>query len=55
MYFPIGIPFHLITIITGSTTHYVAFPEQYSLLIVPVMAAFIACFASLRLRGNRVN
>ena len=55
MYFPIGIPFHLITIITGSTAHYAGFPEQYSLLIVPVMAAFIACFAGLRLRGNRVN
>ncbi len=50
IYFPVGIPFHLITITTGSTAHYAAFPERYSLLIVPVMAAFMACFASLRLR-----
>jgi hypothetical protein len=50
VYFPIGLPFHLITITTGSTTHYAAFPEQYSLLIVPVMAAMVACFASLRVR-----
>jgi hypothetical protein len=55
MYFPIGLPFHLITITTGSTAHYSVFPEQYSLLIVPVMATFIACFAGLRLRGRRVN
>jgi hypothetical protein len=53
IYFPIGLPFHLITITTGSTAHYAAFPERYSLLIVPVMAAFIACFASLRLPNNR--
>jgi len=50
IYFPVGLPFHLITITTGSTAHYAAFPERYSLLIVPVMAAFVACFASLRLQ-----
>jgi cytochrome bd-type quinol oxidase subunit 2 len=50
VYFPIGIPFHILTVVTGSTAHYAAFPEQYSLLIVPVMAVIIACLASLRLR-----
>jgi hypothetical protein len=54
IYFPVGLPFHLITITTGSTAHYALFPEQYSLLIVPVMGAFMACFASLRLRVNRL-
>jgi hypothetical protein len=53
IYFPVGLPFHLITITTGSTAHYAAFPERYSLLIVPVMAAFIACFATLRLPETR--
>ncbi len=53
IYFPIGLPFHLITITTGSTAHYAAFPEWYSLLIVPVMVVIMACFAGLRLRTNR--
>ncbi len=53
IYFPVGIPFHLITVTTGSTAHYAVFPEQYSLLIVPVMTAFIACFAGLRVRANQ--
>jgi hypothetical protein len=55
MYFPIGLPFHLLTIITGSTSHYAVFPEGYSMLIVRVMAAFIACFVGLRLGGNSEN
>ncbi len=50
IYFAIGLPLHLRTITTGSTAHYAAFPEQYSLVIVPVMAAIMACFATLRLR-----
>lgn len=49
IYFPIGIPLHLITVTTGSTAHYTAIPEWYSLLIAPVMALFIACLAGLRL------
>lgn len=53
IYFPLGLPLHLITITTGSTAHYAAFPERYSLVIVPVMAAIITCFASLRLRAER--
>ncbi len=52
IYFPIGLPFHLLTITTGSTAHYATFPEQYSLLVIPVMATFMACFASLRLRAT---
>ena len=52
VYFPVGIPFHVLTVLTGSTAHYAAFPEQYSLLIVPVMGAIIACLAALRLREH---
>jgi hypothetical protein len=52
IYFPVGLPLHLRTIMTSSTAHYTAFPEQYSLLIVPVMAAFITCFACLRLQAG---
>jgi hypothetical protein len=48
IYFPIGIPLHLMTVTTGSTAHYAAFPEQYSMLIAPVMAMFIGCLAALR-------
>lgn len=50
IYFPIGIPLHLLTIVTGSTAHYAALPGWYSLLIVPVMAALVAILATLRLR-----
>ncbi|HMQ32597.1 MAG TPA: hypothetical protein PKD53_17830 [Chloroflexaceae bacterium] len=50
IYFPIGLPFHLITMTTGATGHYAALPDWYSLLIVPVMAAIVTCFAALRLR-----
>jgi hypothetical protein len=49
IYFPLGIPLHLITITTGSTAHYAAIPEWYSMLIAPVMVALIACLAALRL------
>lgn len=48
VYFPIGIPFHIITILTGSTDHYEALPEWYSLVILPVMGAMILFFARLR-------
>jgi hypothetical protein len=51
IYFPVGLPLHLITITTGATDHYAAIPEWYSLLIVPVMTALIACLAALRLSG----
>jgi hypothetical protein len=50
IYFLVGLPLHLITITTGATGHYAAIPAWYSLLIVPVMAAMVACFAALRLR-----
>lgn len=52
IYFPIGIPLHLITITTGSTAQYAAIPAWYSLAIAPVMAAFITCLAMLRLPGS---
>jgi hypothetical protein len=52
IYFPVGLPLHLITITTGSIDHYAAIPEWYSLLIVPVMAAIISCLAALRLSGT---
>lgn len=52
IYFPIGIPLHLITVTTGSTAHYAAIPEWYSLLIAPVMALFITCLAALRLTAT---
>lgn len=50
IYFLISIPFHALTVVTGSTAHYDRFPEQYSKLIVPVMLSFVAGLASLRLR-----
>lgn len=49
IYFPIGIPLHLITVTTGSTAQYTAIPEWYSMLIAPVMALFITCLALVRL------
>ena len=52
IYFPIGIPLHLITVISGSTAQYSAIPEWYSLLIAPVMALFITCLAMLRPAGK---
>ncbi len=52
IYFPLGLPLHLLTITTGSTTHYASIPPWYSLVIVPVMAAFISCLAALRLSGE---
>jgi hypothetical protein len=48
VYFPIGIPIHVITIVNGNTDHYGVFPGWYSFVILPVMLAMIAFFASLR-------
>jgi hypothetical protein len=48
VYFPIGIPVHVITIINGNTDHYGVFPGWYSLVILPVMLAMMAFFARLR-------
>jgi hypothetical protein len=55
VYFPLGLPLHLLTITTGSAAHYAPIPPWYSLLIVPVMAAFISCLATLRLSGERAK
>jgi hypothetical protein len=51
IYFPIGLPLHLMTITTGSTAQYAGIPEWYSLLIMPVMATFIALLAALHVAG----
>lgn len=48
IYFPVGLPLHVRTLVTGSVAHYGAIPAGYSALIVPVMAAMAALFASLR-------
>jgi hypothetical protein len=48
VYFPIGIPVHVITIVNGNTDHYGVFPGWYSLVILPVMLAMMAFFARLR-------
>ena len=48
VYFPIGIPIHVITIVNGNADHYGVFPDWYSFAILPVMVAMIAFFARLR-------
>ncbi len=48
VYFPIGIPIHVVTIVNGNTDHYGVFPDWYSFAILPVMLAMIAFFARLR-------
>ncbi len=48
VYFPIGIPVHVITIVNGNTDHYGVFPGWYSLVILPVMLAMVAFFGRLR-------
>lgn len=40
-YFLISIPFHAKTLFTWSTAHFTAFPEYYSLLIIPVQLLFL--------------
>ena len=48
VYFPIGIPIHVITIVNGNTDHYGVFPGWYSFVVLPVMLAMIVLFARLR-------
>lgn len=48
VYFPIGIPFHVITVVNGDTDHYEFFPAWYSFVILPVMLAMVVFFARLR-------
>jgi hypothetical protein len=48
VYFPIGIPIHVITILNGNADHYGVFPGWYSYVILPVMLAMIVFFARLR-------
>ncbi len=48
VYFPIGIPIHVITIVNGNTDHYGVFPGWYSFAVLPVMLAMIIFFARLR-------
>ena len=48
VYFPIGIPIHVITVVNGNTDHYGVFPGWYSFAILPVMLAMIVFFARLR-------
>lgn len=40
-YFVISIPFHAKTLLTWSTAHFTAFPEYYSLIIIPVQLLFL--------------
>jgi hypothetical protein len=47
VYFPLGIPFHVITIINGNADHYGVFPGWNSFAILPVMLAMIFFFARL--------
>ncbi len=53
VYFPVGIPVHVITIVNGNTDHYEVFPGWYSFVILPVMLAMIAFFARLRSAETR--
>ena len=53
VYFPIGIPIHVITIVSGNTDHYGVFPGWYSFAILPVMLAMIVFFARLRSAETR--
>jgi hypothetical protein len=48
VYFPLGIPLHVITIVNGNADHYGVFPGWYSFAILPVMLAMIFFFARLR-------
>ncbi len=53
VYFPIGIPIHVITIVNGNTDHYEVFPGWYSFAVLPVMLAMIVFFARLRSAETR--
>jgi hypothetical protein len=53
VYFPIGIPIHVITIVNGNTDHYGVFPGWYSFAVLPVMLAMIVFFARLRSAETR--
>jgi hypothetical protein len=53
VYFPIGIPIHVITIVNGNTDHYGVFPGWYSFVVLPVMLAMIVFFARLRSAETR--
>jgi hypothetical protein len=55
VYFPIGIPIHVITIVNGNTDHYRVFPGWYSFAILPVMLAMIVFFARLRSADRNDN
>lgn len=53
VYFLISIPFHAKTLVTWSTAHFAAFPERYSLFIIPVQLLFLLIVsACLRDKGN---
>lgn len=41
LYFLISIPFHVRTILSWSTAHFMKFPEQYSLFIIPLQLLFL--------------
>jgi hypothetical protein len=47
VYFPSGVPFHVITLVKGNTDHYAVFPDWYSAVILPVMLAMVVFFARL--------
>lgn len=41
MYFLISIPFHVRTILSWSTAHFMEFPETYSLFVIPLQLLFL--------------
>jgi hypothetical protein len=47
VYFPIGLPLHVRTLVTGSAAHYDVVPAWYSLLIAPLMIGMLVIFARL--------
>lgn len=53
-YFVISIPVHLKTLLTWSTAHFAAFPERYSLFIIPVQVLFLLVVAA-HLRGGETE
>jgi hypothetical protein len=53
-YFLISIPLHAKTLVTWSTAHFAAFPERYSMFIIPVQLLFLLIVsACLRKKGNK--
>lgn len=49
VYFLISIPFHVKTLVSWSTAHFRAFPDKYSLFVIPLQLLFLLIvFRALR-------